>query len=131
MSTIGIDKPDLETLPDACEAASDGARLAVTWPDGRRSDIDAATLWRECPSAVGRRRRMDGRNQPPPGVRLVGVSAIGRYGVNLAFSDGHDRGIYPWFLLAALASRPRAEDFIIPDDRPASLVSGQLPERCL
>lgn len=44
-------------------------------------------------------------------LSIEDVSAIGRYGINVAFSDGHDRGIYPWIMLRehALASRSGAE----------------------
>jgi len=32
-------------------------------------------------------------------VQLSGVEPVGQYAVQLLFSDGHDRGIYPWSLL--------------------------------
>ena len=38
------------------------------------------------------------------GVRITDVQAVGNYGLNLAFSDGQDRGIYPWAYLRQLAS---------------------------
>jgi DUF971 family protein len=34
-------------------------------------------------------------------VRLIEVNAQG-YGLQLVFSDGHERGIYPWAYLAQL-----------------------------
>jgi DUF971 family protein len=35
-------------------------------------------------------------------VQLVGAVPVGRYGLQLRFSDGHDRGIYPWAFLESL-----------------------------
>jgi DUF971 family protein len=36
-------------------------------------------------------------------VRLQRVSPIGEFGLQLHFSDGHERGIYPWPYLRELA----------------------------
>jgi DUF971 family protein len=36
-------------------------------------------------------------------LTIVDVKPVGTYAVNLFFSDGHDRGIYPWSMLRALA----------------------------
>ena len=38
------------------------------------------------------------------GLAITDVTPIGGYAVNIAFSDGHNRGIYPWSLLQALGS---------------------------
>jgi DUF971 family protein len=100
--------PDLEVV--------DGGRvLRVAWTGGSESRISADVLWAECPSALARRRRLDGRHiAPTAGVAIRQVARIGNYAVNIAFSDGHDRGIYPWTLLAELGRRPTPDDFIAP-----------------
>jgi len=36
-------------------------------------------------------------------ISLAGATAVGQYALQLAFSDGHERGIYPWELLGDLA----------------------------
>ena len=94
-------------------ADENGETLALHLADGSAVTITAETLWRECPSAQGKARRFKGQATPPPGVRITAVNAIGHYAINIAFSDGHDRGIYPWEYLLALARRPKPEDFII------------------
>lgn len=97
------------------QAIDDGRALRVAWAAGGEISIAAELLWAECPSAQGRRHRMDGRHlQAPAGLRVVRITPIGNYALNLAFSDGHDRGVYPWALLAELARRPTREDFITP-----------------
>lgn len=98
----------------AVEIADRGRALVVVGSDGRRRDLAARLLWAECPSALGRVRRAQGRHRTPPAhLAITSAREIGTYGVNIAFSDGHDRGIYPWSYLAALAERPRLEDFLI------------------
>ena len=36
------------------------------------------------------------------GIAIIEVSPIGDYAINLGFSDGHVRGIYPWAYLFGL-----------------------------
>lgn len=40
-------------------------------------------------------------------VRLLAVEPVGAYGVQLVFSDRHDRGIYPWIYLQQLSETAR------------------------
>jgi prepilin-type processing-associated H-X9-DG protein len=44
--------------------------------------------------------------EPPADLTITGLASVGRYAVNLAFSDGHARGIYPWAYLRELAGLP-------------------------
>ena len=37
-------------------------------------------------------------------VGLAEIEPVGAYALNLAFSDGHRRGIYPYEMLAALVT---------------------------
>ena len=68
--------------------------LHVDWTDGRTT-LTAQRLRAAC--------RCGGcRGKPPvesPAIRLADAAPAGEYGVQLVFSDGHDRGIYPWLLL--------------------------------
>ncbi len=72
-------------------------------------------LWAQCPSAAGRKRRIEGIYAPTnPDLSITSFKPIGHYALNIAFSDGHDRGIYTWALLFQLAGRPTLSDFILP-----------------
>jgi prepilin-type processing-associated H-X9-DG protein len=96
------------------ELAGDRRGLILVADDGRRRALSATLLWAQCPSAQGRIRRERGLHRAPPdGLAIDSVQRIGVYGVNIAFSDGHARGIYPWPYLATLAERPQLEDFLI------------------
>ncbi len=77
-------------------------RLRLSWPDGREQLLDHAELRRQCPCSQCRAFRL--RGTPPlvdPRVRVIELNAQG-YGLQLVFSDGHQRGIYPWAYLAQL-----------------------------
>lgn len=93
---------------------ADGRALEIKGGDGVVQVLRAELLWRQCPSAAGRRRRIDGVDgNVPQGLLITAVTPVGRYGVNISFSDGHDRGIYPWGYLRDLQPRRLPADFII------------------
>lgn len=79
-------------------------RMLVRWDDGRIDELPAAELRRRCPSSKGRRERLDGVDRDVPAVAIFAVSPIGAYAVNIAFSDGHARGIYPLSFLRTLGA---------------------------
>ncbi|MGA3252116.1 MAG: DUF971 domain-containing protein [Paraburkholderia sp.] len=87
------------------QIASDAVARTLTlqWSDGRERQIAHAQLRQACACAECRRIRLDGGTvQAPPDVTLTDVQPMG-YGVQLVFSDGHARGIYPWRYLEELA----------------------------
>lgn len=95
------------------EIAGDRKTLVIRGENGLRRALEAKLMWAECPSAQGRVRRELGRHKAPPeNLTIVSVREVGSYGINVVFSDGHDRGIYPWSYLVALAARPQLEDFL-------------------
>ena len=94
--------------------ADDGNSLDIEWQSGDRNLLDARQLWRDCPSAHARRRRMDRPDlRPDSNLRIVSVAPIGLYAINIEFSDGHARGIFPWPLLRQFATKPTVADFLI------------------
>ncbi|MNZ25477.1 hypothetical protein D3C78_426450 [compost metagenome] len=77
--------------------------LTLEWANGRVSQISHARLRAACPCSQCRAARLHGRiDAVPADVRLRSISGQG-YGVQLLFSDGHERGIYPWSYLCELA----------------------------
>lgn len=72
--------------------------LRLRWTD-RAAELDAATLRSVC-RCGGCRSRAPSAD---PALRLADAVPVGHYAVNLIFSDGHDRGIYPWVWLRELA----------------------------
>jgi len=65
--------------------------------------LSAERLRLFCMCAHCKRARFDGRFPTQfPGIGIVAVGDLG-YGLNIAFSDGHNRGIYPKSYLRELA----------------------------
>lgn len=76
--------------------------LRLSWPDGRESVLNHAELRRQCPCSQCRAFRLRGSTpMVDERVRIVELNPQG-YGLQLVFSDGHERGIYPWPYLADL-----------------------------
>lgn len=79
--------------------------LTVTWADGEASRLHASALRQASRAASEIRRQADGVElNLPPDLRVDAVAPVGNYALRLFFSDGHDRGIYPWAYLRELAT---------------------------
>jgi DUF971 family protein len=99
--------PDL--TPQAITLAADRRRLLIDWGGGRQDAASATALWDACRSSRSVRLRVDGWAVPArDDITIVDVRPVGHYAVNLVFSDGHDRGIYPWRYLKEIASKESA-----------------------
>ena len=85
------------------ELSADLSELVVRWSGDREAAFSAERLRFACKCAHCTRARIDDRFPDRfPGIAIVGVTDLG-YGVNIAFSDGHWRGIYPKSYLMDLA----------------------------
>lgn len=101
------------------EIHSEAGALTLVWPGGLRQHLPLASLRRACPCAGCRRARqgkslneqLNGKSgdllereedAAPEDLALTGMVPMG-YGVQLVFSDGHDRGIFPWAWLERFA----------------------------
>ena len=81
-----------------------GASLAIAWNDGATALIAAPGLRRACRCAACTAARATGKSVTAEAdVTISAVEPIGGYAINVAFSDGHARGIYPWAFLRELA----------------------------
>jgi DUF971 family protein len=70
--------------------------LTFVWPDGTVQRFAHAALRSACPCSACRRLRLAGTPvEASADVELTGMAPMG-YGVQLIFSDGHDRGVFPW-----------------------------------
>jgi DUF971 family protein len=74
-----------------------GKALRVTMATGESFRLDAVSLRAACRCAVCSRAKTDGAAPQNLGtIRITQCAPIGHYGVNIVFSDGHKRGIFPW-----------------------------------
>ena len=89
------------------EIRQDGPRtLAITWGDGHESryEVRALRLACACANCVDEWSGA-GRLDPasvPDGVHPLRIEPVGRYAIQIYWSDGHDTGIYPYRRLRAL-----------------------------
>jgi DUF971 family protein len=82
--------------------------VAIDWDDGRRSLLPFRFLRASCPCAgcvdewTGQ-RTLDPATIPTD-VKPWNLGEVGRYAVQIEWSDGHASGIYSWDLLGRLAA---------------------------
>jgi DUF971 family protein len=87
------------------EASADLATLVVRTTQDDVVRIAAEKLRLSCKCAHCTRARFDGRfPERFPGIAITEIGDLG-YGLNISFSDGHNRGIYPKPYLLSLAGR--------------------------
>ena len=78
--------------------------LELAWADGAHATLDGRSLRVSCRCAGCERTRRAGEPIDAPAVvKVVDLHPMGEGAVQLRFSDGHDRGIYPWSYLRDLA----------------------------
>jgi DUF971 family protein len=95
-----ISTSDIADTPiDSATVVEDGATLLLMGS----TPLVATRLRAACRCAQCVRARIDGIFPPSfDGIAIERVSPIGSYGINIGFSDGHARGIYPWAYLSQL-----------------------------
>lgn len=85
------------------EVSADLATLVVRTAHDAEVKLAAEQLRLACKCAHCTRARLDGRfPERFPGIAITEIGDLG-YGLNIAFSDGHSRGIYPKIYLLSLA----------------------------
>ena len=89
--------------PQAVELHADHLRLR--WPDAEFV-LAASVLRAACRCAHCKAAALKGAvsSAEGPEVALRQAELVGHYALRLSFSDGHDRGIYPWSLLREMSA---------------------------
>lgn len=79
-------------------------RVTVKWAANEIQTLSHQRLRGACPCAKCRAARIQGRIAlVEADVKLIAMNSMG-YGIQMVFSDGHDRGIYPWSYLREMQS---------------------------
>ncbi|CAO4178018.1 gamma-butyrobetaine hydroxylase-like domain-containing protein [Methylorubrum populi] len=100
---------DPEAVPTDAVVSRGGRDLRLTWATGEEAVLPAETLRLRCRCAWCTRDRIEGRFPSAfPAVAVTKIDPLGGYAVNLGFSDGHARGIFPWVYLRDLAREAAA-----------------------
>ena len=91
---------------DELTATEDQRHLQIHWQTGEVSVLAAADLRRAARDAQSIRQRLDhDAVDVCDGLTITGLAQVGAAGVNVQFSDGHDRAIYPFVYLRELSDR--------------------------
>jgi DUF971 family protein len=80
--------------------------LILQWNSAQTTTLSAALLRQSCRCAECQSAKL--QNQPinvSPNLRILAIKPIGHYAAQLVFSDGHERGIFPWPYLRELGQR--------------------------
>lgn len=101
---------DPSAVPEEIRLSAGRDGLVLTWEDGVPHTFRAPALRAACRCAWCTRARAEGRfPEGFAGIAITSLSPIADYALNLHFSDGHERGIYPFSYLRALAGADLAE----------------------
>lgn len=78
--------------------------LNIVWSDGRQQRFTHVFLREKCQCTECKSLRLQGKHIhiQPERLRIAKIHPVGAYGIQLVFSDGHDRGVYPWAYLREL-----------------------------
>ena len=94
---------------------TEGAQLLIQWSDGQTRRYAYRELRDHCPCASCREKRNQPAEQAQPSsmlpiipteeaqpLEIHGMKPVGTYAYSIAFSDGHDTGIFSYELLRGL-----------------------------
>lgn len=102
----------MSPYPTALSRTPDG-RLQIAWSDGKTRVYTVKELRDACPCATCREKRNAAASEPAPlftvlkpeearPLTVAGMQPVGNYAYTIAFSDGHDTGIFTFELLREL-----------------------------
>ncbi len=93
-------------------AFDDAGDLLVKWDDGRESRFAPKWLRARCPCAEcveeWSGKRVVGEAEVKADVKPRGMHQVGRYAMQIDWSDGHSTGIYSWDYLLKLRNESNA-----------------------
>lgn len=86
----------------------DQTMVRIHWKDGTQSEIDAYTLRLHCPCALcvdeNSGKKIIRPQDIPLTIKAEDIRPVGRYGMMIRFSDGHDKGIFRFKHLREMAA---------------------------
>lgn len=79
------------------------AELEIIWQSGNRCRIPGSQLRRYCACSTCRAKQLVGIQLISDSAEINSIALMSNTGLQIVFADGHDRGIYPWDYLDAIA----------------------------
>lgn len=100
----GLAMSPVVSVPQSISLRPDA--LLLQWAEGTSTLVSASALRAACLCAPCRAAAKQHEPVQDIGsIRLRGAAPVGQYALQLFFTDGHERGIYPWRLLQELGAR--------------------------
>ena len=104
--------------PTGLERVGDSV-IRIAWSDGQTREYHAATLREACPCATCREKKSAPEPSPmqltvlsaaeAQPLTIRGMRPVGAYAYNIAFSDGHDSGLFTLERLRGLGQEVATE----------------------
>lgn len=93
----------VQSRPDEVRLSADRRTVTLSQCGVPPVELSARMLRAACRCAGCRRAAVDGTGVAVPyTVTVARIVALGGNAANIAFSDGHDRGVFPWDYLWTL-----------------------------
>jgi len=97
---------DRNVIPQEVTVTSDRQHLRLDWPSGETLTLSAEEMRAFCRCAWCTKARREGTfAEHFEDASISGLELVGDYAVNIAFADGHARGVFPWTYLRAIGSQ--------------------------
>jgi len=103
-----MDTKSEPAAPVDIKANTQALELNITWPGGRVDRFHFVELRASCPCAscvdewTG--ERILNPASIPRDIRIAAMQLVGNYALKIAWSDGHDTGLFTWKKLRELGS---------------------------
>ena len=91
-----------EQRPRTIELLQKSRLMKICWHSGGHSEIAFSLLRQFCACSQCRAHNIVGQPRNLNNTDITHATPIGSTGLQLAFSDGHQNGIYPWGYLHAI-----------------------------
>jgi DUF971 family protein len=90
--------------PEIVNNRAGAGLLDILWRDGMSQQLSHGFLRSQCQCAFCRVARLRSNTILPvvAETRITAIQPVGNYGVQFIFSDGHQRGIFPWIFIRNL-----------------------------
>jgi DUF971 family protein len=100
-------------IPNAIVLHARSQMLELRWTDETKAWLASRTLRAACPCSACEATRIAAKRDTDcmsgsedewsPNIDFSAIEPVGHYAIRIVFSDGHDRGIYPWTYLRQLS----------------------------
>lgn len=97
--------------PQKVRLKKDTSELEIIWQNGDVAKVSGDQLRRYCACSSCRSRQLIGVRLVTESAELSAVNLIGSTALQVVFADGHDRGIFPWPYVNAIAAG-RIQEFL-------------------